>query len=584
MLKRARALAIFAFLLPTAGALAQSAGSAGNGGGTLICKKKKKNQTLDAFEAGPIHKLTLDLPKDPDWKKNAQTLIDRLGRLSPMRKILYSRWLATFDQESTTLGNAQFSKIPDTGFAAIPDGCKYQQGIIQYQPQFTNQSRYLINEKVWPKLPSDQKAHLAVHEFVYREALAYGHVNSISARYINNLIASKELATMSFEAWATALQQAHFEMTDVPILSVTESEFDPTRIWRPGPADKDKIKPIKLPHAVVANIGVCKREGCEKYEPMSVLETIGINDPPTPKTRIHVHVCSSVNYIKHGEYTVKPMYLKEDCSSALDLDVVGDVTRDREYAAPISYNVREQTSKLAVYGPRLGDGAFAYHLNLSYDSRLVSGAFIHLRHLESDGGSYNFSGNNGGCALIAFREHLLFDWSYCEQVPKEETLEDFRFEYDIRFGDGDWYIASSKKYRFGTGIIERRPMLYSEHSDDRKIFTFEKLTSPSASYQALEQPTGSLCKAGLTVDWARQPDIAPDQIKVENCGAKFWNLERGDNTLIAGGTLDLYPNGMPKKVKLLEPYQPNLAGSNRIIPIGSTVFFNEKGFVIRVIP
>lgn len=252
----------------------QDGGLVGNGGGTVVCRGKDQkilsSQLLDYYEASTHPALTVDAQTIPgDWKAKVKALIERVHAKSELRYKLYSTWFSTFEAESEKLDKVQFSTVPDSQYIAVPEGCAFEQAVIQSRPIFSGDRRYFINDEIWEALDDTNKAGLVMHELVYREALAYGHTDSIRARHLNLLYGSSQFGNMSLGDYAKTLVEARYELVDTPaptpIQSMAMAEFNPARLWQAGPDDKLE-KSYFFKGRAIAQLGKCAGDGCNGYQ------------------------------------------------------------------------------------------------------------------------------------------------------------------------------------------------------------------------------------------------------------------------------------------------------------------------------
>lgn len=182
----------------------------GNGGKILLCDSTV--QALDVYEAQAVyywHPLPSSLIKQDNFSKlsiygdfdlSLQTARRFLLRLKKRDADLwekYSALLQRFRQESFFLTDRDLSPTPDEDITPIPAACGLRQLIVQRNPIY-NGTRYVIDRKLWLRLPPEQQAAMIIHEIVYAEALAR-RKNLMSARAVRRmtgLILSQELSTL----------------------------------------------------------------------------------------------------------------------------------------------------------------------------------------------------------------------------------------------------------------------------------------------------------------------------------------------------------------------------------------------------
>jgi hypothetical protein len=257
-------LAIFTVFLLAKLALAGGS-TVGNGGGTVVCRDVNHQITsielLDFYEARTLRNITIDIQSIPGtWQQKAAAVIARIRPKSEFRFQLYSQWLSTFETNSKILSDVQFSTIPDSGYIGMPNGCEFEQAAIQRAPMFPGDARYFLNAELWNLMDDTQKAGLALHEIIYREAIGYGHSTSIRSRYLTATYSSPSFAPMSVSDYWNILIDANFETTDrlmpVELLGSLRTIVDTTRLTQPGPTDPSSPK-ITLDDRIMMQLGTC---------------------------------------------------------------------------------------------------------------------------------------------------------------------------------------------------------------------------------------------------------------------------------------------------------------------------------------
>lgn len=556
--------------------LAQAGGSVGNGGGTLICKDGVK--TLDSDEAVVRYHFKLDLPKHADWKRNAQELIDRLKPVSPMRVALYSRWLRTFESEWDPLSKAQFSETPDSKHVTIPDGCKFLQGVIQVRPRFPEEKRYFINQKVWPRLPADQKAMLVLHELFYREALSYGHEDSSAARYLTGLVSSTKMATLTEASWIQRLQYAHFELSDVKLDAPLDSEFDPSVLWRAGPNDtKEAMSPIALKGDVVASIGRCRGDGCEAYEPRSIR-----GESSSPRD-VLAGVCKGLVSLTHGSIRMYDFGLQPDCSLAVTVSVF---SRDHRRVININPSKEDRAAFTTVGLARHQRAAFTHSLTLiepeggSESFRLAFGEFSTLirdSELESAPGISEIL--HGMCPLeVTFSEQgEITRLSGIRKVlggcapGRQPIVRSVSFIEGVRWDIEGTFSDEHPSADVIQGLPARNSRMPTGYG---RILQASTITTPMVWMQSTGDhgPGGAYDQFMVVLDDQQRPG----KIVVQESAALVFNQDRRFD--IAAGTYELYPTAVPKEVVLAEP--ATHAGFATPLPAGTRIRFNEQGGIV----
>lgn len=223
----------FAQILPWT---AQAGGSVGNGGDVVVCQARGgvTVETLDLYEARTLRGLTPSLG-DPklSWQDKFALALARLEKVDPYRAAHYRDRVQQFTSEASFIPHIQLTDIPDSQQVLLPAQCSIAQIAVQKPPQFPGDPYYVISKDLWDQLDSENQAALVMHEIVYREAIEFGHTNSISARYFNSLILSDRLAAVTLNDYIHLLYRLPFKSATVRQLEINleandEAEFQPT--------------------------------------------------------------------------------------------------------------------------------------------------------------------------------------------------------------------------------------------------------------------------------------------------------------------------------------------------------------------
>jgi hypothetical protein len=183
----------------------------GNGGKILLCDSTV--QALDVYEAEVVyywHPFPQSLTEADNYSKlsiyddfdlSLQTAHGFLLRLRKRDAGLWQKYnalLQRFRQESFFLTDRELAPTPDEEITPIPVGCELRQLIVQRNPIIKG-TRYVINRKLWLRLPPEQQAAMIIHEIVYSEALARRKnlMSSRAVRRMTGLILSREISTLS---------------------------------------------------------------------------------------------------------------------------------------------------------------------------------------------------------------------------------------------------------------------------------------------------------------------------------------------------------------------------------------------------
>jgi hypothetical protein len=183
----------------------------GNGGDAVDCPNSI--ETLDLYESRTLRGLNFDPSLlGQDEYATVNNILDRLEAIDPVRTETYRAWAAAFPNEVRFVPDADLTDIPDSQHLAVPTGCVVSQAVIQVEPVYTQDPRYIVSEKLWDRMDITSRAAMILHEIIYREALARGQANSIASRYLNSLVSSTSFATLSKASYLDAVTRAQFHM------------------------------------------------------------------------------------------------------------------------------------------------------------------------------------------------------------------------------------------------------------------------------------------------------------------------------------------------------------------------------------
>lgn len=167
----------------------------GNGGGVVVCRdgqgKILSAEILDFYEARELRHMQHDFgPATSTYMEKVKYVLERRRQVAPVRTIQWGKWADSFESESTRLSNVELELINDSLIQAWPRGCKIEQIVIQHVPKFPEDRRYIVNQDLWLALNEENKAGLILHEVIYREAILYGHEDSVATRYVSSVWSS----------------------------------------------------------------------------------------------------------------------------------------------------------------------------------------------------------------------------------------------------------------------------------------------------------------------------------------------------------------------------------------------------------
>ena len=180
---------------------AQAGTATGNGGHAVVCRNSAYQITrvelLDFYEARLLRGINHNLDSiHGNWLTKGQAVLKVLAAIEPDRGALYQNQLATFENDTVFMTDADLPPVPDSNHTVgIPRDCRLEQIAVQRAPNFPEDKRFTVNKDLWDVMDDNQKCGLALHEIIYRELLEQG--DSVKARYFNSYITSSKLTEMS---------------------------------------------------------------------------------------------------------------------------------------------------------------------------------------------------------------------------------------------------------------------------------------------------------------------------------------------------------------------------------------------------
>lgn len=227
-------------------ALANNWYDRGNGGFVLSCGEQPL-MVLDLYEAKNRYFYNVVQSEQTDVLAKAEEIISRLKNIDPVRARTYIEWLKNFYLESQILTDTEFMETPDLGLVKKPKECNLEQVIFQREPSRLSPARYIINEKLWNRLDSNNQAALIIHELIYRDFLSGMSLESTSERIrlFNSIILADKLTALSLQEYIRLLQDdLHLSAYNHNGITLFLGATDTAGRWRSSPVefhDSDKI-------------------------------------------------------------------------------------------------------------------------------------------------------------------------------------------------------------------------------------------------------------------------------------------------------------------------------------------------------
>ncbi len=171
----------------------------GNGGNIIMCDDPSQDKFYDAFEAEYLYGLKPRFPHSNTSLSVARSLIDRIPEAGHRLKVFMSHRLSQFESEASFIDNVILLPVNDIGVTLVPKNCTLHQTIIQREPRFKGDKRYIISNDKWKRLTPEHQAVGIIHELLYSYALHLKRPGTTSEliRYFNALIISGEISSFT---------------------------------------------------------------------------------------------------------------------------------------------------------------------------------------------------------------------------------------------------------------------------------------------------------------------------------------------------------------------------------------------------
>lgn len=187
----------------------------GNGGDVVVCKSptgQLSYELLDYYEARVMRGIEIDLNPylAADEKTLVLSVIDRLFDLNPSRYRFYKKVFEEFYGSQQMISGVALVDIPDSQHVFLPTDCHIHQAIIQREPKYPEDKRFIIDGDLWSKLDVVTRTGLVLHELIYRETLLAGHEDSVAARYFHSYLAAGKLQGLDVNEYYSFLKMVGF--------------------------------------------------------------------------------------------------------------------------------------------------------------------------------------------------------------------------------------------------------------------------------------------------------------------------------------------------------------------------------------
>jgi len=203
----------------------------GNGGDVVVCRDRNDLITsvelLDFYEARTLRNVHHDLgSNDLSIDEKIQIAINRLHPFSLQLAEKFQTNANKFMSEASFLPNITLIDIPDSLHLIIPNGCTVEQIIIQKDPIYPEDFRYIINKDLWDILDNDNKAGLILHEIIYQDSISRAQTNSTQTRYFNAILTSAQFEKFNNKRMAqlfksVGIQEINLSFPDLGLNNIT---------------------------------------------------------------------------------------------------------------------------------------------------------------------------------------------------------------------------------------------------------------------------------------------------------------------------------------------------------------------------
>lgn len=575
----------------------------GNGGGVVVCRRPilktiKSVEVLDLYEARTQRKLTSNFgDTQKPWREQVEFILNRIRPHTEFRYQLYSGWLSAFEDEALFLKKTNFTTVPDSYFVALPKDCAYEQAVVQREPLFTGDPRYFVNQDLWDHMNETQRAALVLHELVYREAIGYGHNNSVRTRYIVGYFTSnKKLLDYEF---GRAIQEAHFEVNDRPVDPIFRfvHKVSLPQIWQSA-ADAPCPNRIILENRALVSLGECSENGCDEFKekPLSV----GIYECESETASEFCRFSSGISHRLAHSFDLAGKSFASFRNSYIDGHSNIDIGKSLLHFSEEAFSVNP------------GDGVIDSKESESFLRHLIDFEFTDDRYSYLEYvpkfDRWTYAGYQLAHALFYFslgKHEDPKNWTMCNLMFEEEhgkltylqDRSDWRAHCDLNIKIQDWYFDfrnrfNPEKRKFQKHpnldqlwISERGPYKLMLNANRMTVYVWSGSTAPSD-----EGPSEPILNDDACVD----PVFNSDQSQVTglkvSCPAVYWSDNHSGKYVaqhrlpLLNGSYELYANGQIKSVVLAEDYkfvpdpETHPDAEEVVYKKGTTLKFKENGY------
>lgn len=175
----------------------------GNGADAIHCLNRSNPnfQLLDLYERDNLWNFTEDLAlrSYTDRESILLSRIELIRGFDVCRADSYKSWLDRFWSESLVIDGVTLTDVQDAGVIFMPSQCQLVQLVVQREPLFFEDPRYIISGEIFDSLTAEGQAAAIMHEIIYREAISRGATTSIDTRALTAMLFSKRLSGLSVQ-------------------------------------------------------------------------------------------------------------------------------------------------------------------------------------------------------------------------------------------------------------------------------------------------------------------------------------------------------------------------------------------------
>jgi hypothetical protein len=216
-------------------------------------------------------------PKNAPFEEKRRKVLQRAFTRDPGRAVLVAESTRRFFENTRFLRNVELTSTQDDNNLFLPLNCKKVQLVIQREPRFPGERRFVVDQNKWELLDDENQLALILHEVIYQEALAFGQKDSSSTRYITSLWSSDNFRTTSSADYADILRRTGFPVREFAGIELVSNEF----VLKLLPAEFWNIRSDKIERGGKSNLTV---ETDQRSGSSQTIRFDGVLDPILEQT------------------------------------------------------------------------------------------------------------------------------------------------------------------------------------------------------------------------------------------------------------------------------------------------------------